>query len=1011
MKKLISLLLAALFILSGCSSAVENLSDTEPSTDENSDTSTPPQQIIQDPTDVVISLGKPYKAAKPAAPEYPDAYNSQLTDGIINNDSVSYSDSTLVGFAGPAQNITIDLEKEYDTIHTFSANFLLYDGAGVSTNIDFTVFISTDNKKWNKLGKLTNEKPTVNAMNTATLKLDSYVTARYVRFQSGGNNGWQFMQELSVTAFTVPELKYDYNAALTNAYNKLGTVTPPQSGTPVNFSYEKTNISANCLYFYSGYPSTSYPDKGKMLTDKVAAGNLGAEGWVGFNGGKDASVTIDLGKTVTDIATVDIMAYNNPVKGFALPAAITVTALDEKKNATPIGVIYGNPKADIGGYTLSLPVSNTFSARYVKVTFHTVKDAIHLIEEITVSAYRHPNENLLYPPVKIDTNSTPWETPTDEYTNLILNKPHQIHVETGIKDKFAENNSPIDLNVMTDGEFSPDHDIHNEKYYKFYTNGERRHIIYDLTHISAVDKFTASFTNVTGWSVNVPKAVSIIVSVNGKEWYKAGEIIPAESNIPQKADGELVLPQKLTARYVVFAFDVTSWVGIDELQVFGTQSLTNAKAPTEGLVTEGILPNQRIEPSADLMGGATDLCLIYHHYGYSSNTVDYFKPYLAYLDKDGTPTDIMFDSFLFLYAVSSMPSGGSPDGGSVMSDWQWCIDDIFAKNQNLDALEKAAGEIKTALGLPEDFTYKVCLTLYNPTTQITDFGDIDGDGISENFTNYQDRLKAIQWYIDQCEKRYSDANFKNIELVGYYWWDEYVRYEDPDGEKLIKDTADMVHETDKDFIWIPWFVAPGYNRWESLGFDVACMQPNYVFKTTAPYSNLPNCEMYTKMYGMGVEMEVWEGSLSDKEFYSRYMSYIALGAEKGYMNDTICMYYQSMNVFGAAAISDNLMGRNVYDATYHFIKGDIEDKPQKLPDVSFTAKSNQIFIGKIDLPQGKLCKIKLNSQPDNAYVIADEEGNLFLFPQKDFKGEIKFGIAYSEYLNWSEETIITVTVE
>ncbi len=1010
MKKIISLLLTALFVLSGCSSAVEDVSNTEPSTEESNDVSVPPQQTVQDPTDVVISLGKPYKATVDASSNYPDAYGTQLTDGIINPDSITYTDDSLVGYENYAQNITVDLGKEYDTIHTFSANFLLYDGAGVSTSIDFSVLISSDNKKWKKIGDLINENPTVNAMNTATLKLNSYVTGRYIRFQSKSNNGWQFMQELSVTAFTVPELKTDYAAALTETYNKIGTVTPPQSGNPVDLSYEKVNISANCLYFYSHSPSTSYPEKGKMLTDNVVSGSFAGESWVGIKGGKDVSVTIDLGTTVTDVATVDVMAYSNPVQGYFLPAAITVSALDEKRNATPIGVIYGNPKAEVGGYTFALPATNTFSARYIKVTFHTVKDAIHLIEEITVSAYRHPGQNRLYPTVNIDTNSTPWESPSDEYTNLILNKPHQIHVITGIKDKFAENNSPIDLNLMTDGEFSPDHNIHNGKYYKF-SSGERRNIIYDLTHISAVDKFTASFTNVTDWSVYAPKCVSVTISPDGKNWYKAGEINPTEGDIQAKAAGQLLLTQKLKARYVVFSFDVNVWAGIDELQVFGTQSIADAQSPTTGLVEDDILPNNRIRPSEDLLGGAKDLCLIYHHNGYTSNTVDYFKPYLAYLDKNGNPTDIMFDSFLFLYTTGAMPSGGTIDKGTIMSDWQWCIDDIFAQDQNLSALEKAAGEIKATLGLPEDFTYKVCLTIYNPTTEITDFGDVDGDGISENFTNYQDRLKAIQWYIDQCEKRYNDANFKNIELVGYYWWDEYVKQIDPNGEEIIKDTADMVHETGKDFIWIPWFVAAGYNKWESLGFDVACMQPNYVFNTTAPYSNLPNCEMYTKMYGMGVEMEIWEGSLTDKEFYSRYMSYIAVGAEKGYMNDTICMYYQSMGVFGAAAGSKSLMGRNVYDATYHFIKGDIEDKPQKLNDMSFTAKSNSIFVGKIELPKDKLCKIKLTTLPQNGTVTVDENGNLYLFPQKDFKGEIKFGIAYSEYLNWSEETIITVTVE
>lgn len=70
----------------------------------------------------------------------------------------------------------------------------------------------------------------------------------------------------------------------------------------------------------------------------------------------------------------------------------------------------------------------------------------------------------------------------------------------------------------------------------------------------------------------------------------------------------------------------------------------------------------------------------------------------------------------------------------------------------------------------------------NPGEYLSDFGDVDGDGISENFNEgivgkeaaLANRQKAVSWWIQEVKKRWEEQNYSNLELVGMYWLDEQV---------------------------------------------------------------------------------------------------------------------------------------------------------------------------------------------------------------------------------------------
>jgi hypothetical protein len=165
------------------------------------------------------------------------------------------------------------------------------------------------------------------------------------------------------------------------------------------------------------------------------------------------------------------------------------------------------------------------------------------------------------------------------------------------------------------------------------------------------------------------------------------------------------------------------------------------------------------------------------------------------------------------------------------------------------------------------------------------------------------------------------------------------------------------------------------------------------------------------MYGMGVEMEICTDSLSNIQFFKKYMQYVAGGAEYGYMNDCIVMYYQEMFAFRDACKSGTLMGRMIYDATYHFIKGDLEYKPEAISGAVFEASKNTPLKGEFKFDTEKLREFKITGMPEHGAVTINNDGSFTFYPEKDFVGEVKFSFAYSEYLGWSDACEVTINVK
>ncbi len=1034
MKK-IALLLALIFVLSVFAACNGNSTDdnfetpsdaSSNASDESTDPNDPPKivytgvSVRENPYSTVISNGASYTKDLEADAQYEDTYGTELTDSIRSSGG-GYGDVGLSGYIGTT-NVIVDLGTLCDKLYAFEVGYLCYNEAGVHEPNSISVSASIDGDRWTNVGSLTKPTGELGSVMTARLDVPGYIQARYLRFRIGNSGGWIFIDEVSAIAdIEDTGRNTQYAESIMTAYETLGSVQKPVTDVAIDRNLDKVLVSKDCKYTIDG-DIKNFKDSGKMLTDGKLSGYFEGETWVGFDPSKDTTVTINLGKNLKDVALIEANFYTNTAVNIYLPVAVKVAALDKDKNRTDLGVLYGNTVIDNGSYCFSLPLDTAISARYIELTFLATESNVFLVEELAVYAYREDEEKTLYPPVELVEDDSEWGSDgNSEYTNLIMGKTQQIIASDTPAEEHIASNTKVNSKLLTDGVRAVSTDIHCGRYFKFLYGGSRS-VIYDLEHLSAVDKFTASFVQKEEWAVKRPNSVKAYV-FDGSEWYLAGEIELVDSGTDDNATdsiyiGELVLDKPVNARYVAFAFDVNGWVGCDELEVFGTKKSNGTSAESLGLKeTPGFFSTKRIEPSDDILDGTKDLCLMYHSKG-NYYVADDLVPYLAYVDAEGKPVDVMFDNLLFLFNNTNFPSGGSPHNGSVMSDWQWTIDDLYHDGRNVIAMEEAAGQIKSALGLEADYKFKYTVTLYYPykyddngSVVAYNFGDVDGDGTPENTGNFDDRVKIMKWYIDAIEAINAEKNFQNIELVGYYWWHEALENGDKDGIALLNKISDMVHETDKEFFWIPYFCSNGYNLWSDCGFDVACMQPNYVFKLETPYSNVYNCAQLTQTFGMGYEMEVFEDALTNKLFYKKYMEYLGSGATLGYMNDTIVMYYQSVSVFKNAAYSDSTMARNIYDQTYHFIKGDLEYNPEAITGLTYETEKNSILKGEITFEGDLLRQYQVVSMPDHGTVTMNEDGSFTYYPEKDYTGEVKFTFAYNEYLGWSDPCEVTITVK
>ncbi len=1046
MKKL-SLLLALLMMFSAFVVACEDDSDKDSSSaiSQTSELEDDPQDVPifgiqsigavkENPKETVVSSGLNYMTIGGTIdPAYPDTYNKQLTDGIwVECIDGTYADPAWVGFNYATKvQIIIDLGTSYETLYDFKVGFFYSEAVGINYVSKVTVLLSHDGISYTKFGEMDVPEAKDGHSHVAELRRDEYITARYIQFQvEKPSGGYMFLDEVEVIAdLDTTSKNQEYAEKVNSAYKQLGAIAAPSTGNAVDRTLTKTLVSKGAKYTIDSkhLSSLTTDPNGDILTDGKITGYFESGEWVGLKANEDVKVKLDLKMEKKSIGAIEACFYANTNTGIYLPVAVKITSYNKKNIATDLGILYGNAVLVEGSYVFTLPLTNEINARYIEFTFYATSGAdMYLLEELAVYEYSEQNDYLIYPKVTF-TETTEWGSESDNtYVNLILGTGQQIVTEQYTDPAIWDRNTPASSSIMTDGVFSTKIDIddaNKTKYHKFYS-GRSRTLVFDAQHLSYMDKFTISFVHYTSGPVVAPASVPVCVSEDGYTWYKAGTINLTIPGDKCKVNGELVLDTPVQARYITFQFPcVNVWVGIDEVEVFGKKTTAGAKKlSASGLEETFVFANNRLEVSDDINGGATDTCILYQSLSNNYKNED-LLPYLAYIDADGNILDTMFDSFIFMHYGDELPSGGFFEADidsterDISTDWEWIIDDLFVDGTNLMAMEEVAGTIKEELNLPEDYTYKIIIGMYNPDIQTLNFGDIDGDGVPENFSNYEDRVKALKWYIDMTEAKFAAKGFKNIELVGYYWFNEDLA-DSRDLTKLLPEVSDYMHSLGRTFSWVPYFTSDNYNDWEKHGMDIACMQPNYAFnpysigeKNLAPEWRIEETAYLTELYGMCVEVEIDKSATNRQLFFERYMKYLAGGIEYGYMTDTFNIYFAGKYIYRDAALLNTPMARTIYEKTYEYIKGTLTYAPEALTGLNYTCDKNTSYVIDLGLSDDVLRNYQLVTVADHGSVTMNGDGTITYYPETNYTGEVKFSFVYSEYVGWSDICDVTITVK
>ena len=796
-------------------------------------------------------------------------------------------------------------------------------------------------------------------------------------------------------------------------------------GTPADRSLKANNALSGLLPAFSRPASSDYPGNGgRALTDGVRTQIFDTQSWVGFNGREPVTLTFDLGEVVDGLADFEVGAFEERDYGIGLPAAVAVSVSTDGENFSWIGSVLA--PAEVSGteaYPFTLRLAGTVSARYIRYEIGAPSNTWLFIDEVTAVRYGAgadgPTSGEVgdyYGDTNIPEITEPeyWDPSESDYAqerNLIAGLPQQIEQLAPFSAEVATTfyNSKEDAAMLTDGKFAGQAAYSDPAYFRF-TGGLGRTILYDLGRESAVSSFAGSFLYELSTAVGLPRRLLIKASQNGVDWQTI-HVTEAFKTSETAARVEVAeaFAQTYRARYIEFVFPVNTHVYCDELAVYGTKRIPDDAADIVADAVEvAVYPDKYITPDDFL--GVNNMLLSYNHDPASASggktTAEEYMPFVGYYDRGGKLADTFFDSFLFL------PYGAyvNEENGDFAA-WNAYVDNVFAEDANINALSEAAERVSEGLG--RDVRVSVFFSILYTWPDKTSFGDVDDDGVIEDFSKAEDRKKAIKWIIDEQLSRFEAGGYDNLDLLGFYWYEEQVTYTDPHELELIRYASDYVHSLGYKLMWIPWYCAPGYTDWKELGFDMACMQPNYAFSGQATVERLYDNAETTRRLGMCVEIEI--GQYDAQADILRYKEYLAVGAETGYMDAVKCYYQAGMpGAFYAAWKSADPFVNSVYHDTYLFAKGKYDSNETAggaiadPSDLEMDTTSGRGVTGSLNVETESDYRVRIETSPKYGTVRLESNGTVTYTPLSGFAGTDTFTV-YLEFLGGDSKTA-TVTV-
>ena len=823
------------------------------------------------------------------------------------------------------------------------------------------------------------------------------------------------------TVFVENELIAKIDAALT--------------GTAPDRTLLAKNVFADASYRYNIEPESSYSDSNHTkLNDGVCRNLFDQYSWVGFLGSTVPVVCFDLGRQEHNLADVEINMLRQVDYGIELPASVTLSVSDDGESFTKISTLQSPDDVGEGSrFVFRFALPKTVSARYIQISFARKSNGFIFFDEIT--GYEYCKDGTIDPSRQDSTGdadlvwdyygytlNTQVSVPVDS-TDSDYNTRQNLALLSGVAvqamhfDPFEpthlNSNSPAsELARLADGTFAAKATYGDAAFVKFY-RGKGRHIIIDLGNEMAVDAVKMEFLNQVTAGVAVPPSIMVSVSNDGESWITTygGTTVEYGSKTVENVLVDATFKQACRARYIRISFctvpfnDISSNVYLSEIEVWGKKNSQGVpEAQDDPTIVQGRYPDiSDFETNnlflAAIRGGTAE--------DPSGNlTVQNALEHIAYVDRDGTIKDTFFDSILLA------PSVRFPFTGDVKTDADIFRQDAFAQDLNLRAWDKATAMVQEAIpGTPNT---TVWLNLMCPNVGKT-CSDVDGDGKGEDFSTAKGRLAYLKYQVDEYLKAWEDAGLKNVKLLGFYWNNEYIDKNHLALEKeTIKGIADYIHSKGYMLCWCPYYSAYGIWLWQELGFDFACLQPNYMFYVTEP-TRLSNTADIALIYGMCVELEI--EVVTGQGSVDRYREYLRQGYDSGYMN-SIKMYYVSgvPSALNAACTHDTQLARSVYDDTYLFAKEKLDDNYNTgtamgldhFGDISLEVKHGRGVEFNLGDTEGYTVRIMESTVYGTFKLHLSGEG--YYRAMKNFRGEDRVVLEISDSAGNKKTVTITVTV-
>ncbi|WAH35585.1 DUF4855 domain-containing protein [Alicyclobacillus dauci] len=555
---------------------------------------------------------------------------------------------------------------------------------------------------------------------------------------------------------------------------------------------------------------------------------------------------------------------------------------------------------------------------------------------------------------------SPAKSQQQTLPDIAVGKPYTIGTQWPDELFQSEQSNFSDSGQLTDGQFASL--SYSDKGWVGLLRQYGRSIVVNLGDVENVRRVSLDFLQNLGAGIEFPDSVTYYASNNGTDWYRIGTTWSAQGGgdyTPQSQSYQL--DTNINAQYIRAQFDDKVFAFTDEFSVFGSTVPDVHAAPLtpKGHSLSQIMgDNFLVDPDAPGLpstpqyhasdvpsagwgrgtppgylttsdpasAGVDNMQLVYTGSNGSIGTwtENDFLPMVAQEDANGTPKGWLFDATLFGPYSSNLATSSA--------GWTGWLDDLFSSNIELSALDQAVGTTKQQLH-DAKFKEKVVITIPSLTSDPSNFGPIDSSQMNLDLNPadvgqdaaYQNKLKAIGWYIDEVMKRWQSAHFDNLQLVGFYWNPESLTVTDPLDASLIQGTSKLVHRADMKFYWIPYYGAVGVTHWQQLGFDDVMVQPNVSFNWGINAADrLQSVADMGKYYHMGIEMEAhWDVTSTNTSLAqtadNKYFDYFTGGNVFGYEGNVMKSWYLNSKTLVTAYENPDPFYHQVYDNTVQFL--------------------------------------------------------------------------------------------